>query len=124
MQREQAVIDRLDQDVELALKGGKQDLARFALRRLLPHRRGFEALAERHGEIVRDRDLRTRILAEQEQAFAQLRERVQGRLAALEAEWATSGCTAGEVADEEIELELLRRNRNLAGESTPRQEDA
>ena len=44
-------VAALDEDLALALAAGKDDLARFAIRRLLPHRRGLAAarvaLAER-----------------------------------------------------------------------------
>ena len=106
---EQKQIERLDQDVELALQGDKQDLARFALRRLLPHRRTFEALTERRDEIADEREHHARILSGQEQSFAQLRERVQARLASLDADWIHPACSCDDVAEEEIELELLRR---------------
>ena len=107
---ERKQIERLDQDVELALQGGdKQELARFALRRLLPHRRTFEALTERRDEIAHERERHARTLSSQEQSFAQLRERVQARLASLDAEWVHPGCSFDDVAEEEIELELLRR---------------
>jgi phage shock protein A len=50
----------LDEDVELALAGGKDDLARFAIRRLLPRRREAKAAEARLAELA----VRSRALAE------------------------------------------------------------
>src|SRR5689334_7090326 len=43
-------IRALDEDVSLAIAGGKDDLARFAIRRLLPRRAELKALAARLAE--------------------------------------------------------------------------
>jgi phage shock protein A len=108
--RHEEEIRALDEDVALALGGGKDELARFALRRLIPRRKQLAALraqlAERSAEAV--------VLAERiEQQEAQLdalRTRVRGELA-REAAGASDPSFFGEppVADEEVELELLRR---------------
>ena len=95
----------LDADVALALDGGKQELARFAIRRLLRVRRERDAM-ERALEKVRATraELENR-LGEQEDAFRSLRERVQARLRAGD----EASDSEGGVRDEEVELELLRR---------------
>src|SRR5262252_8363189 len=57
-------VRALDDDVALALAGGKDDLARFAIRRLLGRRREAKALALRLAE----RDAEARALAERVEA--------------------------------------------------------
>ncbi len=106
----------LDEDVTLALAGGKDDLARFAIRRLLPRRREAKAAGARLEELgVRTRALAGR-LAEQESQFESLRVRVRAELA-REPEVGPPCGWQGEplVADEEVELELLRRRRAAEG---------
>jgi phage shock protein A len=103
-------IRALDDDVALALGGGKDELARFALRRLIPRRKQLAALqaqrAERTGEAAA---LAERVEQQQAQLDA-LRTRVRGELA-REAAGAADPSLFGEppVADEEVELELMRR---------------
>lgn len=110
-------IARLDADVELALRGGEDDLARFCLRQLLPLRRTREALALRLELLARERASCGERLERQTHALEQLRERVRVRLEVLEADWPGAPEAAAGVADEEIEIELLRRRREtLAGE--------
>jgi phage shock protein A len=108
--RREEEIHALDDDVTLALGGGKEDLARFALRRLLPHRTEAKALAARIAErSAEGRTLGERVEAQQAELEA-LRTRVRAELARDPAE-ADAFAPAGEraVADEEVELELLRR---------------
>jgi len=45
--RLRARVTQLDEDVELALSAGKDELARFAVRELLPARRALDAIEER-----------------------------------------------------------------------------
>jgi phage shock protein A len=101
-ERLEAETAALDRDVALALAGGEEELARFALRRLLPKRRA--------AEIV---ELRTRVLARlesQEREFEDLQRRVRARLAALRDEDSARALIAETpVAEEEVEIELLRR---------------
>jgi phage shock protein A len=106
----------LDEDVTLALAGGKDDLARFAIRRLLPRRSEAKAAAARLHELgERSRTIAER-LAEQEGQFESLRARVRAELA-RESELGPSCGWQGEpiVADEEVELELMRRRRPAEG---------
>lgn len=113
----------LDEDVELALAGEKEDLARFAVKRLLPVRDSLRALRQR-GEAVRQerKRLAERLTVQQEQ-FEELRQEVAARLATAQREKAAREANDGSVfadsvlsdsraaaaADEEVELELLRR---------------
>jgi len=101
-----------DEDVTLALAGGKNELARFAARRLLAQQRTAETLraqlAERGDE---ERALAERIDVQQAQ-FESLRARVRAELA-RRTDAPESGAWVPEpaVADEEVELELLRRRQ-------------
>jgi phage shock protein A len=106
----------LDEDVELALAGGKDDLARFAIRRLLPRRREAKAAVARLEELaVRSRELAER-LTEQESQFESLCVRVRAELAREPEVGSPCGWQSEPlVADEEVELELLRRRRASAG---------
>jgi len=106
----------LDEDVTLALAGGKDDLARFAIRRLLPRRSEAKAAGARLQELAeRSRTLAER-LAEQESQFESLRARVRAELAREPGIGSPCGWQ-GEpvVADEEVELELMRRRRVAEG---------
>jgi phage shock protein A len=100
----------LDDDVRLALDGEKEELARFAIRRLLPLRRARKEIDARLAALARERgDLEVKI-GEQEERLVELEGRVRGYLAQraeeerehpLAADWA--------VSDEDVDLELLRR---------------
>ncbi len=107
LERESAA---LDEDVELALSGGRDELARFSVRRLLPKRRALAALRERTSEIEAEKARLRKKLEAQEAELEELERRVRTRLAA-ERESERAGCweDAAPVADEEVELELMRR---------------
>jgi len=97
-----------DEDVELALGGGKDDLARFALRRLLPLR---DAARARRARVAELRDGRARLQERLEAQEAQL-EALRVRARASQAAEPSHECVASSlcgVADEQVELELLRR---------------
>ena len=113
--RAEEEIRSLDEDVTLALGGGKDELARFAARRLLAHRHTVQTLQA--DLAVRDEEekaLAPRLEVQQAQ-FETLRARVRAELARR-----TDTCEAshpiggGVVADEEVELELLRRRQGRA----------
>jgi phage shock protein A len=107
-QRLEIQVAALDEDVELAMKGEDAELARFAVRRLLPKREALQALCTR---VARCGEHRTRLHAQlesQEAQLAELRTRVRAALVRPEPEpmeWAGEAV----VTDEEIDLELLRR---------------
>lgn len=105
-------VRALDDDVALALATGREDLARFTLKRLLPQRRRDRRIETRLAELRRERDELRPVLAEQESAYAELERRVRGHLARLDQE--ASGVSHllfddPAVTDEEVEIELLRR---------------
>jgi phage shock protein A len=106
----------LDEDITLALTGGKDDLARFAIRRLLPRRAEAKVLAARLADVVESSRATAERLADQERQFEALKDRARaetGRVA--EAECAPPWLREPPVADEEVELEILRRRRAAEG---------
>jgi phage shock protein A len=114
--RQEDEVRSLDEDIALALAGGKDDLARFAIRRLLPRRNQVTALrAQIEQRSAEGQALAERVAAQQAQ-FDSLRTRVRGELARASevspsAAWP---CDAG-VADEEVEIELMRRRQSVGG---------
>ncbi len=114
--RQEDEIRSLDEDIALALGGGKDDLARFAIRRLLPRRNEATALrAQIEQRSAEGRALAERLAAQQAQ-FDSLRTRVRAELA-RESEastYAACSCDAV-VADEEVEIELMRRRQGVGG---------
>lgn len=106
----------LDEDVALALAGGKEDLARFAIRRLLPRRSELAALRTRLAELAADEAALAERLAEQERQLETLRTRVRVELArGAHGEICGERLVAPIVADEEVELELMRRRTAAEG---------
>jgi phage shock protein A len=103
-------VAALDEDTRLALAGEREDLARFALRRLIPKRAEADALRARIAEIRAERDRLAPKLAAQEAEFEELQARIHAQLAAEASsqEPGFSGCDR-RAAEEEVELELLRR---------------
>jgi len=107
----------LDEDVGLALTGGKDDLARFAIRRIIPRRNEVKSLRAQLAQRTAESQALAERLAEQEAQFESLRTRVRGELA-----HASDTCDPspwrGEaaVADEEVELELLKRRHAEGGQ--------
>jgi phage shock protein A len=107
--RAEARVSDLDADVELALGRGEEDLARFAVRRLLPERTALRAMRDRCIELEAERERLASRLAEQESAFESLRVRARAKLSEFEDADEAGAIGFAAVADEEIELELLRR---------------
>jgi len=114
--RVDAASQRLDDDTRMALEGGREDLARFAIRKLLPLRRESAALARRCEELRAEREALAPKLAAQESELEELAARVRERLAA-DARDDRSGapCDPWRPAEEEVEMELLRRARAAGG---------
>ena len=100
----------LDGDVELALANGEQELARFSVRRLLPRQRAALELRRRIAEIVERRQRLVLKLTAQEREYEELERQVRARLdAARREEKGAVWCGPEAAADEEVEIELLRR---------------
>jgi len=106
-------IRALEEDVTLALAGDKEELARFAIRKLLPLRHGAARIEHRREELRRRRGELEEQLAGQEGEYAQLERRVRGYLAQLGQERDGGGMDFRDlvVADEDVEIELLRRKQ-------------
>lgn len=108
-------VRALDADIALALSGGKDDLARFAIRRLLPRRAEAAAWQAQLEQRRRQAEELSERIAAQQRRFDELRGRVRAELAHAAAQDPAPGwaCPAA-VAEEEVELELMRR-RQAAG---------
>ena len=113
--RDEHEIRGLDEDITLALAGGKDELARFAIRRLIPRRNEATALRAQIEQRSAEAQVLAERLAAQQAQFESLRTRVRAELARDRESGVMPGwpCETG-VADEEVEIELLRR-RNAEG---------
>jgi phage shock protein A len=107
-------IASLDADVELAIAGGKEDLARFAVRRLLPLRRAAESAHRRTAELDQERARLADTLTVQERQLEELAAQVRTRIAAARFAQGDALARPAPAADEEVELELLRRRATPA----------
>jgi phage shock protein A len=109
-------VRALDDDIALALGGGRDDLARFAIRRLIPLRAEAMVLAAQMGQRRDDaRVLDERITVQQTQ-FDALRTRVNAELARC-AEFRPEAPTwtdAAAVTEEAVDLELMRRRQGVS----------
>jgi phage shock protein A len=114
--RREEDIRGLDEDVALALASEKDDLARFAIRRLIPRRAEVKALTAQIAQHAEEaRAIAERVETQQAQLEA-LRTRVRAELVrerddAGPAPWVHEPV----VADEEVELELMRRRSTTGG---------
>jgi phage shock protein A len=126
MERKRAEADRarLERDAELSLAKDREDLARYALRLLLPKLRLTERIDARLVAIGEERQALQNKLEAQAVALEELRGRVQAYVAGNEA----GSCEAGlePVTDEQIEIELLRRKaaKTAASERAAAEPDA
>ncbi len=107
--RLEAEITSLDEDVTLALSGDKEELARFSVRKLLPKRRALEQLRQRGSELGEERQRLHGRLETQEAELEELKRKVRTRLASERASDLEGSVAELPAADEEVELELLRR---------------
>jgi phage shock protein A len=111
-------VGALDEDIALALDGEKEDLARlarFAIRRMIPERKELAALEAQIAEVGETRAKLAERLEEQEGQFETLRQRARTHLAeASRNHDDLQGLVEPAVADEEVELELLRRRQQRA----------
>ena len=102
----------LDEDVQLALAGDKQELARYAVAKLLPLRHGAARIERRLEELDGERRTLEAQLVEQQAELERLEQRVRGYLARQGEEGgAAAAFTDLVVTDEDVELELLRRRQ-------------
>lgn len=110
---------KLETDVELALAEGQDDLARFAIRKVLPLGRRGDAIARRLEALRGERAGFAEELERQEAEYQRLEAQVRAYLErARRPEHSPEGPCGGwwePVADEEVELELLRRRQGGAG---------
>ena len=104
-------VAALDEDVELALAGEQDELARFAVRRLLPRRRLLEELRVRTGELEDERSRLAQRVERQHEEVEALRVRVRTELARSTPRHARAPGDDALVPDAEVDLELLRRRR-------------
>ncbi len=106
----------LEADVELALAGDQDELARYAIKKLLPLRHGATEIERRRAALAEERAGLEQQLAEQEAEFELLESRVKGFLA-RQGEEAGGGRAFTDLAvtDQDVELELLRRQAAREG---------
>jgi phage shock protein A len=109
--RARADCERFERDVKLALNGERRDLARYALRLLLRRQRVIDTVDRRLAQVTREQKELEIVLARQQAALEELRGRVQAYLSDWEADHFAA--TAEPVTDEQVELELLRRLKQL-----------
>lgn len=112
--RVEAAIQRVEEDIALALGSGKDELARFAVKKQLLLQRRRSEIQRRVKEDASERESLKETLSQHEAEFHELRERVKAHLARAAARDRGQDIDLiGDpvVADEEIEIELLRRKR-------------
>ena len=108
-------VAALEEDIALALEGEKEDLARFAIRRMIPERQELTSLEAQIAEVGETRAKLAERLEEQESQYESLRQRARIHLAeASRNDDDLQGLAPPAVADEEVELELLRRRQQRA----------
>ncbi len=108
----------LEEDVELALAGDKDELARYAIKKLLPLRHGAAEIERRLEALAEERGGLEQQLAEQEAEFERLESRVKGYLARQGQDGGVvRAFTDLAVTDQDVELELLRRRAAREGEA-------
>ena len=102
----------LDRDIQMALEGGQEELARFSIRKLIPLRGNLSTTVAQHAEVTQEQAKLKERLESQEAEFESLRTRVRAHLARPIPTSLGEGLLATPlVADEEVELELLRRKQ-------------
>jgi phage shock protein A len=101
-------IAALDADIGLALGEGQEDLARHAIKKLLPLRAGLTRAKERLVEVSEERSQLTALLQNQEEELDALKTRVRAHLATPQDAPADAAADYY-VSDEDVEMELLRR---------------
>lgn len=110
--RAEKEITRLEDDISLAMKGEKEDLARFAIKKLLTFRHRREQVKRQIQRVTEEREELVKALEKQERELEELRIRVQGYLAKVRSQQEDEPCFVEPVIEEQdVELELLRRKQ-------------
>ncbi len=107
--RMQEQIGRWESDVDLALAEDQGELVRYTLKKLLPLRHAVPQLEHRIETLDEKRREIEHQLAEQQAEFELLEQRVRGYLARHGEDGSSVGFTDMVVTDEDVEIELLRR---------------
>jgi phage shock protein A len=115
-ERRRTEIEALDADVALALGAERDELARFAIRKLLPLRREIAALDRESASLAAAHGALAEEVAAQEAELEELRARVRARLATPNG--VGDEPAAPPVDEAEVELELLRRRGALPAEES------
>ncbi len=115
IERERALREqeRARLDVDLAIEQGRDDLSRYALKQVLTQKNLVCCLDARLGQAAGERKDLEAALATQQVALEELRAKVQAFL--NDRESGNSALCLAPVTEEQIELELLRRKREMAG---------
>jgi phage shock protein A len=112
-------ITGLDGDIQLAIERGKEDVARFAIRRLIPRRNQARILEAQLNARIEERQLLEKRVEIQREQFEALRARARAELSREPESAAPAGAVVREpishVPEEEVELELMRRRPATAG---------
>lgn len=107
-----ATIESLDRDIELALQEDREALARFSIRKLIPEREALSATIVQFDEVAAEKTQIAERLQTQEQEYENLKSRVLARLAQSQTSQEIGETfNSRVVADEEVEIELLRRRQ-------------
>lgn len=106
-----AVMSRLDEDVALAMERGNDELARAAIRKLLPLREADRRLNARFVTLRDEESRSVERLALQEQELEILKTRLQAELAAEAAGRTDESFERPVITEDDVELELLRRRQ-------------
>ncbi len=108
-----AEIRAMDEDITLTLGRGKEDLARFAIRKLIPLRADVERSEARLVDVRAEHGSLGEKLGTQEQELETLKARARSYLASRPRDGEPGDPFAATVvSDEEVEMELLRRQRS------------
>jgi phage shock protein A len=109
LDREEKAIGGLDEDISLALAAGKEDLARFAIRQLLPRRAEAAELAAQIERRQTEAATLAARVEEQQRRYEDLQLRVRADLGRRATADRSDWIGAPVVAEEEVEIELMRR---------------
>ena len=106
-------MSAFDEDITLALGKEQEELARFAIKKLLPLRKTAKEIDARLAEIGKDeKDLGDQLTLQRDE-LEDLKARVREHLAQMPKDDLDDVLGVGPVADEEIELELLHRRQSM-----------